>query len=80
MNLISIIVAVTGLDFFDELAPEIAKHVTPSELEITSVIDSYLKAGTLSFTSLNRGTVWWLDIGNQKEINDAANYVRVAEE
>jgi glucose-1-phosphate thymidylyltransferase len=74
--------AVTGIYFFDGKVSEISKKVQPSkrgEMEITSVIDHYLKSGSLSFTSLSRGSAW-LDTGNANSLNDAATYVRIIEE
>lgn len=74
--------AVTGLYFFDQIASSIAREIRPSargELEITSVIEYYLKAEQLTFTALTRGTAW-LDTGNSKSLNDAATYVRIIEE
>ncbi|OYX39999.1 MAG: glucose-1-phosphate thymidylyltransferase [Rhodobacterales bacterium 32-64-14] len=57
--------AVTGLYFVDDTAPERAKGVRPSprgELEITSLLDSYLQDGTLSVKTMGRGFAW-LDTG-----------------
>jgi glucose-1-phosphate thymidylyltransferase len=74
--------AVTGLYFFDNKVSEIAKNVQPSlrgEMEITSIIDDYLKSGNLTFTCLSRGAAW-LDTGNPNSLNDAAAYVRIIEE
>lgn len=74
--------AVTGLYFFDHNVSEIAKNIRPSargELEITSVIDWYLKSGQLSLTNLNRGTAW-LDSGSPKSLQDAASYIQIIEE
>ena len=74
--------AVTGLYVFDDSATEIAKSVVPSprgEIEITSVIESYLSTGTLGVTKLSRGTAW-LDTGTPKALHDAATYVRIVEE
>jgi len=73
--------AVTGVYFFDGRVSEIAKGVKPSkrgEMEITSVIDHYLKSGSLTFTQLSRGAAW-LDTGNPDSLNDAAAYVRIIE-
>jgi glucose-1-phosphate thymidylyltransferase len=74
--------AVTGIYFFDGKVSSVAKEVQPSsrgELEITSVIDCYLAAGTLSFTQLSRGSAW-LDTGNPDSLQDAAAYVKIIEE
>ena len=74
--------AVTGIYFFDHHVSEIAKNVQPSkrgELEITSVIDHYLKSDSLTFTRLSRGAAW-LDTGNPDSLSDAAAYVRIIEE
>jgi glucose-1-phosphate thymidylyltransferase len=74
--------AVTGVYFFDGKVSSIAKEVKPSargELEITSVIDHYLKADTLTFTQLSRGSTW-LDTGNPDSLNNAAAYVKIIED
>jgi glucose-1-phosphate thymidylyltransferase len=74
--------AVTGVYFFDGTVSEVAKNVLPSkrgEVEITSVIDHYLKSGLLTFTRLSRGSAW-LDTGNPDSLNDAAAYVKIIED
>ena len=74
--------AVTGLYFFDHQASEAAKTIEPSprgELEITSLIEHYLRNQELTFTALTRGTAW-LDTGNPNSLNDAAAYIRIIEE
>jgi len=74
--------AVTGLYFFDKFASSIAKKISPSlrgELEITSVIDVYLKKNQLTVTRLSRGTAW-LDTGNPTALHEAATYVKIIEE
>ena len=74
--------AVTGVYFFDGKVSEVAKKVQPSkrgEVEITSVIDHYLKSGALTFTRLSRGAAW-LDTGNPDSLNDAAAYVKIIED
>jgi glucose-1-phosphate thymidylyltransferase len=53
--------AVTGLYFVDGTAAERAKEVRPSprgELEITSLLESYLHDGTLSVQKMGRGLAW----------------------
>ena len=74
--------AITGLYFFDGNVSEIAKGVQPSkrgELEITSIIDEYLKRGNLGVSKLSRGTAW-LDTGSHNLMQDAAAYIRIIEE
>ncbi len=74
--------ALTGLYFFDAGVCDLADQVVPSqrgELEITSIISSYLAKGELSFTTLSRGSAW-LDTGNPSSLSDASTYVRVMEE
>lgn len=69
--------AVTGLYFTDGTAPERAKHVTPSargELEITSLLETYLHDGTLRVEKMGRGYAW-LDTGTHASLLDASNFV-----
>lgn len=73
--------ALVGLYFFDNDVVEIAKNVIPSErgeVEITSVMEAYLKKGQLKVKVMNRGSAW-LDTGTFDSMNDAAEYVRVME-
>ena len=70
--------AVTGLYFVDESAPARAKEIKPSrrgELEITSLLDSYLKDGSLFAKPLGRGFAWF-DTGTHAALLDASNFVR----
>jgi glucose-1-phosphate thymidylyltransferase len=74
--------AVTGLYFFDQQAPSLAKEIKPSErgeIEITTLIEQYLKKKELTFTALTRGTAW-LDTGNPNSLSDAASYIRIIED
>jgi glucose-1-phosphate thymidylyltransferase len=74
--------AVTGLYFFDNSVLDRAKSVKPSErgeLEITSIIESYLNEEKLDHTTLGRGTAW-LDTGTPRALNDASNFVRIIED
>jgi glucose-1-phosphate thymidylyltransferase len=74
--------AVTGLYFFDARVSQFASRVTPSprgELEITSLIQSYLDLNELTFTQLTRGAAW-LDTGRPASLHDASSFVRVLEE
>ena len=74
--------AVTGLYFLDGTAPARAKEVRPSprgELEITSLLDSYLADGTLSIKKMGRGYAW-LDTGTHASLLDAGNFVRTLTE
>ncbi|MCJ7420403.1 glucose-1-phosphate thymidylyltransferase RfbA [Sphingomicrobium astaxanthinifaciens] len=74
--------AVTGLYFVDETAPERARRVKPSErgeLEITSLLESYLDDNLLSVKLMGRGYAW-LDTGTHASLLDAGNFVRTLTE
>jgi len=74
--------AVTGLYFLDGTAPDRAAEVTPSargELEITSLLDSYLADGSLRVSRMGRGFAW-LDTGTHASLLDAGNFVRTLEQ
>jgi len=73
--------AVTGLYFLDETASERARAVRPSargELEITTLLESYLHDGTLAVELMGRGYAW-LDTGTHESLLDAGNFVRTLE-
>ena len=70
--------AVTGLYFVDGSAPQRAKKVKLSsrgELEITSLLESYLSDGCLNVEKMGRGYAW-LDTGTHASLLDASNFVR----
>ena len=74
--------AVTGLYFLDETAPQRAKAVKPSErgeLEIVTLLESYLRDGTLTVERMGRGYAW-LDTGTHSSLLDAGNFVRTMQE
>ena len=73
--------AVTGLYFLDETAPDRARKVKPSargELEITSLLESYLKDGQLKVNRMGRGYAW-LDTGTHASLLEAGNFARTLE-
>jgi glucose-1-phosphate thymidylyltransferase len=75
-------IAVPGLYFFDNTVSARAKSVKKSprgELEITSVIESYLEDGTLHLREFQENTAW-MDCGTIDSLNDASNYVRSIED
>jgi len=74
--------AVTGLYFVDATAPERAKSIKPSargELEITALLETYLRDGTLRVEKMGRGYAW-LDTGTHASLLDASNFVRTLTE
>jgi glucose-1-phosphate thymidylyltransferase len=73
--------AVTGLYFLDNTASERAKTVKPSargELEITTLLETYLHDGMLNVQRMGRGYAW-LDTGTHASLLDAGNFVRTLE-
>lgn len=73
--------AVTGIYFVDGTAPERAKKVQPSErgeLEIVTLLESYLADEQLDVQLMGRGYAW-LDTGTHGSLLDAGNFVRTLE-
>ena len=69
--------AITGLYFFDNTVSQIAKKVTPSargELEITSIINEYIKRNECKLNEMG-GDVVWMDVGTHKSILRASIYI-----
>ncbi len=73
--------AVTGFYFLDGRAPDIAARLKPSargELEITDVLNEYLKLGELHAVPLGRGLAW-LDTGTHEALLEAAHFIETIE-
>ena len=75
-------IAITGLYFLNEDAPDIAKKVKPSnrgELEITSILKFYSKKNELNLNIMGRGYSW-LDTGTYNSLIDASNFVKTLQD
>jgi glucose-1-phosphate thymidylyltransferase len=71
--------AVPGLYFLDGSAPERVRLLSPSargELEISDLLNTYVKEGSLTYEELPRGTVW-LDMGTPSGLAEASEFVRI---
>ena len=70
--------AVTGLYFLDGSATDRARDLTPSargEIEITTLLQSYLRDDLLSVKVLGRGFAW-LDTGTHVSLLKAGDFIR----
>ena len=73
--------AVTGLYFFDNNVVKYSKSLKPSkrgELEITDLLNIYLKADKLKAEFIGRGGTW-LDTGSIEDFYNATNFVTAVE-
>ena len=73
--------AVTGLYFYDGVAPEHAAALRPSargELEITDLNRRYLDEGRLHLERMGRGYAW-LDTGTHESLLEASTYIETIE-
>jgi glucose-1-phosphate thymidylyltransferase len=73
--------AVTGLYFFDNNVIKYSKLLKPSkrgELEITDLLNKYLKNNRLNVEFIGRGSTW-LDTGSIEDFYNASNFVSAVE-
>ena len=73
--------AVTGLYFFDNNVVRYSQSLKPSkrgELEITDLLNIYLKTGKLKAEFIGRGGTW-LDTGSIEDFYNATNFVSAVE-
>jgi len=73
--------AVTGLYFFDNNVIKYSESLKPSkrgELEITDLLNKYLKTKKLKAEFIGRGGTW-LDTGSIEDFYNATNFVSAVE-
>lgn len=74
-------IAIVGLYIFPSDVVEIAQKIEPSqrgELEITSILDYYLKNDRIKLNLLGRGFSWF-DTGTHKSLLEASNFISTIE-
>ena len=74
--------AVTGLYFVDGThlsVPSQSNPLSRGELEITALLEAYLRDGNLRVEKMGRGYAW-LDTGTHASLLDASNFVRTLTE
>jgi len=74
--------AIPGLYFFNHEVTEYVKELNPSsrkELEITDLINEYLKRGKLKVELLGRGLNWF-DTGTEEGLLEASNFIKAVQE
>jgi glucose-1-phosphate thymidylyltransferase len=74
--------AITGMYLVDGTAADRCKYIKPSErgeLEITSLLQSYLSEKSLSFELMGRGFAWF-DTGTHSSLFDAGTFVKTVTE
>ena len=73
--------AITGLYFFDNKVVALSKKLKPSkrrEMEITDLLNNYLKRKKLKAEFIGRGGTW-LDAGSINDFYKASNYIAAIE-
>ena len=73
--------AITGLYFFDNNVIKYSESLKPSkrgELEITDLLNKYLKTKKLNAEFIGRGGTW-LDTGSIEDFYNATNFVSAVE-
>jgi len=70
--------AVTGLYFYDNQVVDIVKNLGNRPFNICSVNQEYLNRGKLRLELFGRGFAWF-DVGTNKSLFDASNYIQTLE-
>ena len=74
--------AITGLYLFDRNVVSLSKKLKPSkrnELEITDLLNLYLKKNKLNYEVLGRGFTWF-DAGTHNSLLSASEFIKAVEE